>query len=297
MNKPDLEKLNQQAIDAAHAAGEVINSYRDSGNYVDVDVQYKAAGNSAASQVVTEVDHKAQAVILEFLQPGCIEFDLALVTEESPDDGLRQEKEAFWCIDPMDGTLAFINKTHGFSVSIALVAKNGKPLIGVVYDPVKQDLYHAIDGSGAWKNNQLIHVPELDPDRPLILHTDFSFEAHPWFDKTSTGLQDISRSLGLNGADIKFKTGAAMNACNILQEPNSCYFKYPRKGNSGGSIWDFAATACLFNEAGAIASDISGLPLELNRFGSTYVNHRGSLYAGQQKLADEIIELYKKLRK
>ncbi len=176
------------------------------------------------------------------------------------------------------------------------VAKNGKPLIGVVYDPVEQDLYHAIDGSGAYKNKQLIHLPGLDPDRPLILHTDFSFEAHPWFDKTSTGLQHIAQSLGLKGAAIKFKTGAAMNACNILQQPNSCYFKYPRKGNSGGSIWDFAATACLFNEAGAIASDIFGQPMELNRIGSTYMNHRGSLYAGQKKLADEIIELYKKLR-
>jgi myo-inositol-1(or 4)-monophosphatase len=292
MNKLDLEKLSQQAIDAARAAGTVINAHR----HLNIKVQHKAAGNSAASQVVTEVDHKAQAVILDILQPTCIEFNLALVTEESPDDGLRQEKAAFWCIDPMDGTLAFINNTHGFSVSIALVARNGKPLIGVVYDPVEEDLYHAIDGSGAYKNRQLIHVPELDPNRPLIMHTDFSFEAHPWFDKTSTGLQHIAQSLRLKGAAIKFKTGAAMNACNILQEPNSCYFKYPRKGNSGGSIWDFAATACLFNEAGAIASDIFGQPMELNRIGSTYMNHRGSLYAGQKKLADEIIELYKKLR-
>jgi myo-inositol-1(or 4)-monophosphatase len=292
MNNLDLEKLSQQAIDAARTAGAVINAHR----HLNIKVQHKAAGNSAASQVVTEVDHKAQAVILDILQPTCIEFDLALVTEESPDDGLRQEKAAFWCIDPMDGTLAFINNTHGFSVSIALVAKNGKPLIGVVYDPVEEDLYHAIDGSGAYKNRQLIHVPELDPNRPLIMHTDFSFEAHPWFDKTSTGLQHIAQSLRLKGAAIKFKTGAAMNACNILQEPNSCYFKYPRKGNSGGSIWDFAATACLFNEAGAIASDIFGQPMELNRIGSTYMNHRGSLYAGQKKLADEIIELYKKLR-
>ncbi|RKZ64958.1 MAG: inositol monophosphatase [Gammaproteobacteria bacterium] len=292
MNKLDLEKLSQQAIDAARAAGSVINAHR----HLNVDVQHKAAGSSAASQVVTEVDLKAQAVILDILQPSCIEFDLALVTEESPDDGLRQEKAAFWCIDPMDGTLAFINNTHGFSVSIALVAKNGKPLIGVVYDPVEEDLYHAIDGSGAYKNKQLIHLPELDPNQPIILHTDFSFEAHPWFDKTSTGLQHIAQSLGLKGAAINFKTGAAMNACNILQEPNSCYFKYPRKGNSGGSIWDFAATACLFNEAGAIASDIFGQPMELNRIGSTYMNHRGSLYAGQKKLADEIIELYKKLR-
>jgi 3'(2'), 5'-bisphosphate nucleotidase/myo-inositol-1(or 4)-monophosphatase len=87
-----------------------------------------------------------------------------------------------------------------------------------------------------------------------------------------------------------------MNTCNILEEHNSYYFKYPSKGNSGGSIWDFAATACLFNEAGAIACDIFGQPLELNRIGSTYANHRGSLYAGQQKLANQVIALHKKIR-
>jgi len=292
MKNLDLEKLCEQAINAAHAAGKVINDHR----HRNIEVQHKSAGNSAASQVVTEVDHKAQAVILEILQPTCIEFDLALVTEESPDDGLRHVKEAFWCIDPMDGTLAFINNTPGYSVSIALVAKNGKPLIGVVYDPVEQNLYHAIDRLGAYKNRQLIRVPELDPDKQLVLHADISFDVHPWFEQTNTGLQNISQSLGLNGAAIKFKTGAAMNACNILQQANTCYFKYPRKGNSGGSIWDFAATACLFNEAGAIASDILGQPLELNRMGSTYANHLGSLYAGQKKLADEIIALYKKLK-
>jgi len=292
MKNIDLQQLCQKAIDAALAAGKVISDHR----HLNIDIQHKAAGNSEASQVVTEVDHKAQAVILDILEPTCIEFDLALVTEESPDDGSRHQKQAFWCVDPMDGTLAFINDTHGFSVSIALVAKDGKPLIGVVYDPVEQGLYHATDGSGAYKNRELIRVPGLDPELPLILHTDFSFETHPWFAQTATGLQDISRSLGLKGAAIKYRTGAAMNACNILEQPNTCYFKYPRKGNSGGSIWDFAATACLFDEAGATASDIFGQPLELNRIGSTYANHRGSLYAAQQALAEQVMELYKRLQ-
>jgi myo-inositol-1(or 4)-monophosphatase len=292
MNKQNLEELCQLAITAARAAGEIITtSLQD-----NVDVQYKEVGSSAASQVVTEVDYKAQAAILDILQPSCIKFNLALVAEESADDDLRKEKPAFWCIDPMDGTLAFINKTQGFSVSIALVAQNGKPLIGVVYDPVKQNLYHAIDGRGAYKNEQNIHVPELNPQQALVLYTDPSFETDPRLEQTYTGLQEIAQRLGLNGADIQFKVGAVMNACNILEQPNSCYFKYPRKANSGGSIWDYAATACLFNEAGAIASDISGLPMELNRVNNTFMNHRGLLYCGQQKLADQIIELYKKLR-
>jgi len=292
MTNIDLELLCEKAIAAARAAGKVISDHRR----LNVDIQHKAAGSSEASQVVTEVDHKAQAIILEILEPTCSEFELALVTEESPDDGLRHEKQAFWCIDPMDGTLAFINDTHGFSVSIALVAKNGKPLIGVVYDPVEQALYHAIAGSGAYKNRQLIQVPRLDPDLPLILHTDVSFESHPWFEQTRSGLQEISESLGLKGAAIEYRTGAVMNACNILQQPNSCYFKYPRKGNSGGSIWDFAATACIYNAAGAVASDIFGQFLELNRHGSTYANHRGILYAAQQTLAEQVMALHKRLQ-
>ena len=54
----------------------------------------------------------------------------------------------------MDGTLAFINKTPGFSVSIALVSKDGSPCIGVVYDPSTDTLYHAMRGMGAFKNGK-----------------------------------------------------------------------------------------------------------------------------------------------
>ncbi len=292
MNNINLQELCQLAKVAARAAGEIINTY-----YLrNVDVQYKAVGSSTASQVVTEVDHKTQAAIVDILLPSCKKFDLALVAEESIDDELRQQKQAFWCIDPMDGTLAFINKTAGFSVSIALVAKNGKALIGVIYDPLTDGLYHAIDGQGAYKNGKLLRPPELSSEQPLILRTDPSFETHPWMEQTLAGLQSIAERLGFKGAEIQYDAGAVLKAIHIFDHLNSCYFKYPRKENSGGSIWDYAATACLFNEAGAIATDISGLPFELNRVGSTFMNHHGVLYCGQQKLADEIIGLYKKLR-
>ncbi len=292
INNIDLDELCLLAIDAALAAGEIIDSY----SQYEVDVEYKAVDSSAASQVVTKVDRQAQAAIIKILQPSCNKYNLALLAEESADDGLRQQKTAFWCIDPMDGTLAFINKTAGYSVSIALVAQNGKPLIGVVYDPLELNLYQAIDGQGAYKNKQVIRVPALSLQQPLILQTDPSFVEHPWLEQARDGLNEIAQRLGLNGANIQFKDGAVMNACNILQQANSCYFKFPRKENSGGSIWDYAATACVFNEVNAIATDISGFPLELNRAGTTYMNHRGFLYCGQQQLADEIIQLYRTLQ-
>ncbi|OOZ37044.1 3'(2'),5'-bisphosphate nucleotidase CysQ family protein [Solemya velesiana gill symbiont] len=286
-----LQGLMRHAMDAARAAGRIIADHRRSGIQVD----QKERGASVASQVVIEVDHKAQAAILEVLEPTLIEHDLALLTEESPDDEQRLVKPAFWCIDPMDGTLAFINDTPGYAVSIALVAQNGSPLIGAIYDPVDNCLFHAIRNRGAYKDDALIEIPPLDPEQPLVLRTDSSFQDHPWVEQTRKGLDCIAQELGLNGADIQFPVGAVMNACGILESPNTCYFKYPRTGNSGGSLWDYAASACLFSEAGGVASDIQGNPMDLNRPDSTFMNHRGLLFAGHQVLAERIITLNRAL--
>lgn len=291
LDNETLNRLADLAIAAARAAGAIIGSSRQAG----VDVQHKETGTSAASQVVTEVDHKAQAAILEILVPTCSAHDLALLTEEAPDSGKRHEKPAFWSIDPMDGTLAFIRNTPGYSVSIALVARDGTPLIGVVYDPLGNNLFHAVRGQGAFRNGHPIRIPDLAPDKPLVLRTDFSFQSHPLLEPTRAGLEQAARQLGLPGADIRYRVGAVMNACGILESPNNCYFKYPRAGNSGGSLWDYAATACLFHEAGAVASDIEGHPMELNRTCSTYMNHRGILYAGHPEVADLVIALHQRL--
>ena len=286
-----LQELTQLAITAARAAGDIINHHR----HDKVQVHHKDRGTSAASQVVTEVDHKAQAAILEILEPSCANYDLALLTEESPDTGQRLKKPAFWSIDPMDGTLAFIQNTPGFSVSIALVARNGTPLIGVVYDPVTDNLNHAIQNGGIFKNGNTLQIPSVERTQPLVLQTDFSFQQHPWFEKTLEGLQEIAQKIGLNGAEIQYAAGGVLTACKILDTPNTCYFKYPRSNNSGGSLWDYAATACLFHEAGAVATDIFGQAMDLNRADSTFMNHRGLLYSAHQTLADYIMALHKKL--
>jgi myo-inositol-1(or 4)-monophosphatase len=111
----------------------------------------KNGGASLAAQVVTEVDHLSQDIILKTLHPSCLIYDLALLSEESPDDNQRLQKDYFWCIDPLDGTLPFIESVPGYSVSIALVSREGQSMLGVVYDPVTQTLYHAIQGQGLGK--------------------------------------------------------------------------------------------------------------------------------------------------
>lgn len=281
----NLKQLCETAISAAKNAGQLINQYTDK----NVEVKNKEAADSLASQVVTEVDVKAQNIILETLSPTLSEFDLALLTEESLDDKSRFEKDYFWCIDPMDGTLAFTEKTPGYAVSIALVSKKGESQIGVVFDPVTRNLYHAIKGNGAFKN-EVPWTPDLSlcGKDVFTLHIDRTFQKHREYDKLIQQLKKHLKDFNINEQKVQKQAGAVLNAIWTIEQAPGCYFKLPKPTAGGGSLWDFAATACIFNEIGALAQSYNNSPLDLNRSGSSFMNHEGVLYASNRKIADII---------
>ena len=105
----DLQSLAETAVAAARSAGQIISQSSNQ----KIEVEHKDGGHSYASQVVTEVDRKAQDAILEILNSASDEYDFALLTEESEDDHSRFQKEYFWCIDPLDGTLPFTKRNRG----------------------------------------------------------------------------------------------------------------------------------------------------------------------------------------
>ena len=286
----DLRALTKQAVQAAHDAGHLIRSCRDRQG----DVIHKDAGNTLASQVVTEVDHKAQDAILQVLMPTCDAFEIALLAEEQADDRKRLESDYFWCIDPLDGTLPFIQGQPGYSVSIGLVARDGTPQIGVVYDPVHDVLYQATRGQGLRRNNEP-WVPGSS-GQELTFTYDRSLAEHPFFDQILQQLEAYAHLLGLNPLVAIQYGGAVMNACYALEKAPACHFKFPKPQDGGGSLWDYAATACLYQEAGAIVSDVLGNPLDLNRQGSTFMNHRGALYATDEALARRVREIIAEFR-
>ncbi|NOR80922.1 MAG: inositol monophosphatase [Methyloprofundus sp.] len=290
----DLFLLSQCAISAAYQAGCIITKHA----CYPVSVNSKKGGSSLASQMVTEVDYLCQDIILQALMPTCAVYDLALLTEESPDSLARLEKDFFWCIDPLDGTLPFIESTPGYAVSIALVARDGTPYIGVVYDPLEKTLYHAVKGCGAFRNGNpwiLGHVLAAH-EHFLTFITDRSFAKHSLFLAVLTELKSISTAMGYAGVKTILHGGAAMNACWALENSPACYFKFPKPEEGGGSLWDYAATACLFTEVGAVVSDIEGKSLDLNRSDSTFMNHRGVLYASDQGIAREIISIFQAIK-
>ena len=278
----DLQSLAETAVAAARSAGQIISQSSNQ----EIEVEHKDGGHSYASQVVTEVDRKAQDAILEILNSASDEYDFALLTEESEDDHSRFQKEYFWCIDPLDGTLPFTKKEPGYSVSIALVAKCGKPQIGVVYDPVHDVLWEAAIGRGVKKNDQ---PWMMNSDSEVLTFTyDRSFEKHPERQRVLDELNSYAQAIGLTKVHATQYGGAVINACHALESAPGCHFKFAKPEEGGGSIWDYAATACLFEQAGASVSDVYGDALDLNRSDSTFMNHRGAVYATDTSLASKI---------
>ncbi len=279
LNSTQLSELAQVAIAAATTAGKYISETRPE------QVKHKGSGKNLASQVLTEVDLKSQEIILEILKPTLEKFDLALLTEESPDDGRRLEKDYFWCIDPIDGTLSFINGTPGYATSIALISREGIPQIGVVYDPVEHNLYTAIRDQGAFRNYKSWKIGHRNGR--LYLATDVTFAAAAEFPRVLEALERF----GYGPVQTTRHGGGVLNAIWALEQAPACYFKFPNSPDGNGAFWDFAASACIYHELGAFVSDIHGDPLELNHPENIFMNRSGTLFATDAELVQKILAL------
>lgn len=289
-------------MDAAIRAGNLITSYKDN-NVICYDkskdtspAPVSQSDNIFPSQIVTEVDFKSQDIIVEALLPAIHDHDLGLLTEEGSDDGSRFEKDYFWAIDPLDGTLQFAEGKDGYSIAIALIDRQGQPQIGVVLDLVRNTLYHAIKGSGAYRNNVPVELPPLDHGRTFCHICDRSFTRQRIYEDLIEALEAMSEKLGYSNFRTYEFGGSVMNGIRVLEESPAVFFKFPQTRPGGGCIWDFAATACIYNEVGAYATDICGESLRLNGGGTSYLNHSGVIYTGTKAVQEQICSLYKEMR-
>lgn len=291
----DFDALQDVAIGAILSAGALVKE--KVGNNFKVFSKDGEGGSSLAADVLTLVDLMSQYEILLQIEPTCLTYNIALLAEETADDKSRLEKDYYWCIDPLDGTLPFIEGTSGYSISVALVRQDGVVMIGVVFDPVTNDLYYAQYGKGAFVNHKPITFGKPSSHAALTLVTDRSFLKRAYFPQVEAGLKKISKEMGFGGeVEIISHGGAVMNACWMLVNEPSCYFKFPKEKEGGGCLWDYAATSCILQEAGAVVSDIKGYPLNLNNPKTTFMNKKGILYASSSQLATKITELYYSIR-
>lgn len=279
LNKEQLTELSYLANLAATKAGMFIASKQGG----DVEVNSKEGGENIASCVVTEIDLEAENIILEILKPSIEQYDLGLLAEETAsEDNSRLEKDYFWCIDPLDGTLAFSRNEEGYSTSIALVAKNGEPIIGAVYNPRTQSLYHAIVNEGAYKNDEKLIIPPYNEKLTLLF--DQSYLKYPSYDLQLDELKKSLTKMGFTDLNIHPLGGAVMNGITTIEMAPALYYKFPKEAKGGGSIWDFAASSLIQKEAGGFNSDYHQKPIDLNRRDCTFMNHKGIIFASKEDL-------------
>jgi 3'-phosphoadenosine 5'-phosphosulfate (PAPS) 3'-phosphatase len=132
----------------------------------------------------------------------------------------------------------------------------------------------------------LLSYPKKKSD--FVLYIDRSYLKNKNYKTIISQIETVVSSQGYQNFKIEKLAGAVLNACWVVDKAPGCYFKVPKPQTGGGSLWDFAATACIAKETGAYAQSLDGSPLDLNRNDSTFMNHKGVLYASNNEIAELI---------
>jgi myo-inositol-1(or 4)-monophosphatase len=223
------------AVRAAREAGRVITR-----NFNRVD--RLTIADKGRNDFVTEVDRNAEAAIIEVLREKYPHH--AILAEES---GAQKGNEFEWVIDPLDGTTNFLHGVPQFAVSIALKVK-GRLEIGVVYDPISEEMFTASRGEGALLNDRKIRVSNRKSLDGALLGTGLPYRDFRFVDNYLGMLKDLLQDT----AGIRRPGSAALD------------FAYTACGRTDGfwelglQEWDFAAGALLVREAGGMVTDIAG---------------------------------------
>lgn len=230
----DLLKLAERA---ARSGGEILRSYFQ-GNY--------SVASKGPDNPVTLADTETDTLLKAILLKACPDY--GWLSEESADSSERLSRSRVWIVDPLDGTKEFIAGRPEFVVSIGL-AENGQPILGVLYNPITDELFSATSGQGAFLNGRPIHCTN-----PNSLK-----ESHLIVSRTeaAAGLWDT-----------------LMNNFKTVEPRGSVAYKLTKVACGGADLhislkpkneWDVCAAHCLLREAGAELVGRDGRPITYNR--------------------------------
>lgn len=224
------------AVKAAREAGRIIN--RASQDVGSLNVRSKTVND-----FVSEVDQAAEQAIIDILKDAYP--DHGFLGEES--GKTNQDAENIWIIDPLDGTTNFLHNYPFYCVSIALQQK-GVLTQAVIYDPVRNDLFTATKGRGAFLNDKRIRVTNRSKLQDGLISTGFPFRDFTHLDTYMDMLKDmIQKTRG-----IRRPGSAALDLAYVAAGFTDGFFEINL------STWDIAAGGLLVQEAGGIVGDFEG---------------------------------------
>jgi myo-inositol-1(or 4)-monophosphatase len=226
------------AIKAARAAGAIINR-------AALDVESVRISAKQTNDFVTEIDHAAEAIIIETLltaYPGH-----GILAEESGRAHGAKDSDYVWIIDPLDGTTNFIHGFPVYCVSIALSVR-GKIEQAVVYDPTRNDVFCATKGRGAYMNDRRIRVAKRTRLQECLISTGFPYRPG---DKLKSYLNMLGEVMS-QCAGVRRPGAAALDLAYVAAGFSDGFFE------SGLQPWDVAAGSLLVTEAGGLIGNYTG---------------------------------------
>jgi myo-inositol-1(or 4)-monophosphatase len=238
--KRSMKQFLAVAREAALKAGGILRE-NISGNR---EVRYKGDIN-----LVTEMDIRSERAVVDTLL-GSFPSHGVLAEEET---SIRNDSEFTWIIDPLDGTTNYAHGYPCFSVSIAL-EQSGEIILGVIYDPMRDELFVAERGRGAFLNGRMIRVSNTDSLIRSLLATGFPYDR-----KISTrNNMDNFNNLLMASQEVRRDGSAALDLCSVAAGRFDGFWELMLKP------WDVAAGSLIVLEAGGTVSDFSGITFDIN---------------------------------
>jgi myo-inositol-1(or 4)-monophosphatase len=207
-----------------------------------------SARKSTRSDIVTAADTEAeQFIVRELLRRWP---DHHIVGEEGGGQGAPDTAGSHWFVDPIDGTVNFAAKLPHFCTSIGLATREREPLLGVVYDPTRQELFTAVAGKGARLNGQPVRVTATAHLNDAVVSTGFPYDKHT---NPDNNLREWSEFLKHIRGERRLGC-AALDLCYVGAGRLDGYWEKDLKP------WDVMAGMLIAREAGGTVTDYAGAP-------------------------------------
>jgi myo-inositol-1(or 4)-monophosphatase len=233
-----MQPLLNIAVRAARRAGEII--VRSMSRLDSLHVASKGRND-----FVTEVDRAAEQEIIAVIHKAYPNH--AILAEES---GASGTDDTVWIIDPLDGTTNFVHGNPVFCVAIACQHK-GRLEHGVVYDPLRQELFTASNGDGAHLDNRRMRVSAQRTLEGALIATGFPYRANQRYIDAYMGML---KTVMLKTAGVRRPGSAALDLAYVAAGRVDAFWEI------GLSPWDTAAGSLLIQEAGGRIGTLSGEP-------------------------------------
>lgn len=232
------------AVRAARRAGDMIARAYDERDGLKI-------SQKSDRDYVTDVDHRAEELIVREITRHYPEH--GIVAEEMKEH-LRPDADIQWYIDPLDGTTNFIHGYPHFAVSIS-AWKNGKPMLAVIHDPIRDETFEARNGGGAFLNRRRLRVSQ----EKKLDHAMFA-SGMPSYRRDSIDLFQKRMDVCMRNMDAYRRGGsAALDLAYVAAGRLDVYWE------AGLQSWDIAAGYLLVQEAGGLATDLNGSSIDLKK--------------------------------